>query len=140
MAQEHNIKDIKVTYRSEGPNIKWEYLKKLHPAINVIRAVADHIEKEFGTYTRGKKHSVPKKAQDVQKLHDSYKASTYHTFTRSRKIKKKGDKAEDYTLKGMLKLHKGKVLKKWVKLRGFERSERESWDEWLDSDSEDVVE
>jgi len=31
-AQEHNIKDIKVTYRSEGPNIHWDYMKKLHPA------------------------------------------------------------------------------------------------------------
>ncbi|KAJ7094819.1 hypothetical protein C8R44DRAFT_584516, partial [Mycena epipterygia] len=45
-AQEMNIKDIKVrilfvgiTYRSEGPNIDWQYLKKLHPAIHVIRAV-----------------------------------------------------------------------------------------------------
>ncbi|KAL4077732.1 hypothetical protein J3A83DRAFT_4356642 [Scleroderma citrinum] len=43
MAQEHNIKDIRafslfmtyiqVTHRSEDLNIKWEYLKKLHPAI-----------------------------------------------------------------------------------------------------------
>jgi len=52
-AQEHNIKDIKVTYHSEGPNIHWDYMKKLHPAIHTIRAVAKHIEKEFGTYKRG---------------------------------------------------------------------------------------
>lgn len=26
-AQEMNIKDIKVTYRSEGPNIKWKFPK-----------------------------------------------------------------------------------------------------------------
>ena len=54
-AQEINIKDIKVTYRSEGPNIKWPYLKKLHPAIHVIRALTLHIEEEFNTLSRGKK-------------------------------------------------------------------------------------
>ncbi|KAJ7474945.1 hypothetical protein FB451DRAFT_1465243 [Mycena latifolia] len=46
-AQEMNIKDIKVTYRSEGPNIDWDYLKKLHTAIHVIRAVNSHMEYEF---------------------------------------------------------------------------------------------
>jgi len=50
--------------------------------LNITQAVTDHIEKEFGTYMRGKKHSVPKKAQDVQILYDLFKASTYHTFTR----------------------------------------------------------
>lgn len=54
--------------------------------INIIRAVTDYIEKKFGTYTRGKKHSVPKNAQDVQKLYDLYNASAYHTFTRGRKM------------------------------------------------------
>ncbi|KAF7312766.1 hypothetical protein MIND_00291700 [Mycena indigotica] len=60
-AQEHNIKDIKVTYRSEGFKINWSYLKKLHPAIPVIRALCEHMEHEFGTDTRGKKHSAPRK-------------------------------------------------------------------------------
>ncbi|KAJ7437506.1 hypothetical protein FB451DRAFT_1451536 [Mycena latifolia] len=54
-AQEMNIKDIKVTYRSEGPNIDWDYLKKLHPAIHVIRAVNSHMEYEFKTRVRGRK-------------------------------------------------------------------------------------
>ncbi|KAJ7199866.1 hypothetical protein GGX14DRAFT_401147 [Mycena pura] len=57
-AQEMNIKDIKVTYRSEGPKIDWEYLKKLHPAIHVIRAVNAHMETEFKTRVRGSKHTV----------------------------------------------------------------------------------
>ncbi|KAJ7681420.1 hypothetical protein B0H17DRAFT_1230726 [Mycena rosella] len=43
--QEHNIKDIKtVTHRSQGPNVDWEYLKKLHPAIHTIRAVSMFME------------------------------------------------------------------------------------------------
>ena len=50
----------------------------------IIQGVADH-KKESGTYIRGKKHSVPKNAQDVQKLYDLYRASAYHTFTRGRK-------------------------------------------------------
>ena len=71
-AQEHNIKDIKVTYRSEGPNVKWEYLKKLHPAIHIIRAVTEHVEREFGTKARGQSHNVPPKEKDVQLLQNSY--------------------------------------------------------------------
>jgi hypothetical protein len=81
-AQGVGIKDIKVTYCSEGPNIKWSYLKKLHPAIHVIRAVTLHIEEEFGTHTRGKKHTVPKKELDIQKLQESYRSSGYHKYRR----------------------------------------------------------
>ncbi|KAJ7149090.1 hypothetical protein C8R46DRAFT_1198892 [Mycena filopes] len=75
-AQEMNIKDIKVTYRSEGPNIDWEYLKKLHPAIHVIRAVNDHMEFEFKTKVRGRKHTIPRKELDLQELQKWYRAST----------------------------------------------------------------
>ncbi|KAF8064098.1 hypothetical protein FPV67DRAFT_1420267 [Lyophyllum atratum] len=128
-AQEHNIKDIKVTYRSEGPNIKWEYLKKLHPAIHVIRAVTAHIETEFGTLTRGKKHTVPKREKDVSGLHKSYRTSGYHTkCLTGRKIRKE-DKAEDLILEGSLKVQRGTVLKKWVDGRTFKRSKVERWGE-----------
>jgi hypothetical protein len=73
-AQEGNIKDIKATYHSEGLYIKWPYLKKLHPAIHVIRALTLHVEEEFGTLSRGKNHTVPKKELDVRRLQESYKA------------------------------------------------------------------
>ncbi|KAF8215474.1 hypothetical protein K438DRAFT_1561950 [Mycena galopus ATCC 62051] len=56
-AQEMNIKDIKV-----------KYLKKLHPAIHVIRSVSSHMETEFKTRVRGWKHTVPKKEQDIKNL------------------------------------------------------------------------
>jgi hypothetical protein len=49
LVQEHNIKDIKVTYHSEGPKIKWEYLKKLHPVIPVIREITHHMEVQIST-------------------------------------------------------------------------------------------
>ncbi|KAJ7812306.1 hypothetical protein B0H14DRAFT_3090506 [Mycena olivaceomarginata] len=74
-AQELNIKDIKVTHRSEGPNIDWKYLKKLHPAIHVVRSVSSHMESEFKTRVRGWKHTVPKKKEDVQGLQKWYRAS-----------------------------------------------------------------
>jgi hypothetical protein len=134
--QEHNIKDIKVTYRSEGPNIKWAFLKKLHPAIPVIRALTLHIEEEFGTLTRGKRHTVPKKELDVQKLQESYRLSDYHKYHRGRDINSKKDQAADYTTKGCLKLQRGKFLRKWVELRTFERATRENWDMFDGEDSE----
>jgi hypothetical protein len=132
--QEHNIKDIKVTYRSEGPNIKWAFLKKLHPAIPVIRALTLHIEEEFGTLTRGKKHTVPKKELDVQKLQESYRLSDYHKYHRGREINSKKDRAADYTTNGCLKLQRGKLLRKWVELRTFERATRENWHDILDDE------
>ena len=63
--QEMNIKDIKVTYRSQGPNIDWQYIKKLHPAIHVIQALTIHMEEEFGTLARGKNHTIPKEELDI---------------------------------------------------------------------------
>jgi hypothetical protein len=135
-AQEHNIKDIKVTYRSEGPNIKWPYLKKLHPAIHVIRALTLHIEEEFGTLSRGKKHTIPKKELDVQRLQQAYNTSGYHRYSAGREINSKNDRAMDYATNGCLKLQRGKILRKWKDLRTFERATSERWDDLLD-DSED---
>ncbi|KAJ6582640.1 hypothetical protein DFH09DRAFT_1439496 [Mycena vulgaris] len=55
-AQEMNIKDIKVTHRSEGPQIDWKYLKKLHPAIHKwYRASNTH------RFTAGRK--IPTKSE-----------------------------------------------------------------------------
>lgn len=136
MAQEHNIKDIKVTYRSEGPNIQWEYFKKLHPAIHIIRMVADHVEKQFGTVSRGKKHTTPSRELDISVLQRSYQESTYHIYHQGRKIEKKEDRAEDFVSKGVAKLHTGKPLERWNYLRSFERSKTEIWDEDRSTDTE----
>ena len=140
-----NIKDIKVTYRSEGPNIKWEFLKKLHPAIHAIRSVSKHIKKEFGTDTRGTKHTKPKRVLDVKKLHQSYHAAGHHNSSVGRKIDRPGDKAKDYTLTGGLKLGTGQVISRWKDLRSFKRETTEEWEGILldknDSDnSEDEME
>lgn len=127
-AQEGNIKDIKVTHRSEGPNINWEYLKKLHPAIHVICAVTQHVEEEFGTLSRGKSHTRPKKEKDLQHLHSSYHTSGHHNTVEGRDIQSSGDCWDDYTLQGALKVIQGKVLPKWAEGRTYEQGTRECWD------------
>ncbi|KAK0479278.1 hypothetical protein IW261DRAFT_1626799, partial [Armillaria novae-zelandiae] len=132
-AQEHNIKDIKVTYRSEGPNIKWDYLKKLHPAIPVIRSLADHMEHQFGTLTRGKRHTTPKKESDVLEMMTFLEASGYPTYKSGRRIKSDRDKVVDYMERGTIKLSRGLILAAWNTNRRFVRSTDE---EWSDSRSE----
>ncbi|KAJ7165181.1 hypothetical protein C8R46DRAFT_1035785 [Mycena filopes] len=110
-AQEMNIKDIKVTYR---PNIDWEYLKKLHPAIHVIRAVNDHVEYEFKTKVRGHKHTIPQKELDMQELQKWYRASDVHTFKAGRTIKSKEksapDRPKDTLSKGGVGIQTGETL------------------------------
>lgn len=126
-AQEQNIKDIKVTYRSEGPEVDWEYLKTLHPAIHVIRGVTSHVEKEFNTLTRGKKHTVPQKELDVQKLQDSYNASKLHTEIPGRKRFSEKDYEKDYISAGALSFSDGKLLERWISERAMERSTGQEW-------------
>lgn len=138
-AQEHNIKDIKVTYRSEGPNIKWLYLKKLHPAIHTIRNVAEHIEKDFGTLTRGKKHRVPQKELDVARLQKEHMESGYHEFLPGRVIKRKSDMARDIASLGSLKLQT-KVLERWDHLRRFPRATDQMWGDMVSDSEEDTEE
>ncbi|KAH7921722.1 hypothetical protein BV22DRAFT_1107053 [Leucogyrophana mollusca] len=120
MAQEHNIKDIKVTYKSEGPNIKWDYLKKLHPAIRVIRELSKHLEQEFKTLTCGKHHGTPKKDANPGRKH---KGSAK-------------DKAANYTTKGFVKLQDGHAMDQWNYNRNFARLRMEDWTIFSD-DEED---
>ncbi|KDQ56803.1 hypothetical protein JAAARDRAFT_132254 [Jaapia argillacea MUCL 33604] len=135
-AQEHNIKDIKVTYCSEGPNIKWEYLKKMHPVVRVIRSVMLHVDNQFETWKRGKKHTVPKKDKDVAELQALI--SEVHIFEKGRRIASKKDWAKDFVTEGLLKLTtKPTTIERWAARRDFERSKREDYTPFL-SDNESV--
>lgn len=91
------------------------------------------MEEEFGTLTRGKKHTTPKKELDVEKLQQAYQTSGYHRYQRGREISSK-DHAADYATKGCLKLQGGKILRKWIDLRTFERATTENWEDVLDED------
>jgi hypothetical protein len=151
-AQEHNNLDIKVSicsfpkqavhsgvqvnHRSEGPSIDWEYLKKLHPAIHVIRAVASHLEQEFLTLTRGKKHTTPKKELDIKTLQESYRKACIHNYKPGRKIAGKRDRAKDITTLGALALMSGATITRWVDSRSFTRSMTQEWELLSDSDDD----
>ncbi|KAJ3546980.1 hypothetical protein NMY22_g1840 [Coprinellus aureogranulatus] len=133
-AQEMNIKDIKVTYRSEGPNIKWSYLRKLHPAIPVIRNIIDFTENEFGTLARGKKHTVPSREKDIETLQKTYATAQLHEIRPGRhNWSDKRDNARDFIDAGAHKVSMTQLLSRWNAGRAFERSLAEEWGE----DSED---
>lgn len=124
---------MQVTYRSEGPNIDWEYLKKLHPAIHVIRAVNAHMETEFKTRVRGSKHTVPKKELDIQELRKWYRASEVHALKPGRILqrsakKKSPDVPNDFVAKGSTAIQTGETLANWVETRTIERSQTQDWD------------
>ena len=136
-AQEHNNRDIKVNYRSQGPSIDWEYLKKLHPAIHIINAVGVHVEQEFQTLSRGKKHAVPKKEHDIQVLQQSYRMARVHYHESGRKIKSKRDRAKDLATTGAVMLEQSKALDRWIEGRSFVRSTEQEWNILSDSEDED---
>jgi len=105
-------------------------MKKLHPAIHTIRAVAKHLEQEFGTFKRGQRHTSPKKDIDVRKLHVAYRESGFHHMKPGRKVKTRlliGDYATD----GSIKLGGGKVMQRWKYLRTFVRAKTEDWEDWI---------
>lgn len=133
-AQEINIKDIKVTHRSQGPKIDWAYLKKLHPAIHVIRALTLHLEEEFGTLAQGKSHTKPQSDADVGKVQNSYHNLGYHNDKEGRVITNKKDRAGDYSMDGVKKYNSGKVMTNWTESRGLEHSTQEVWESESSSD------
>lgn len=124
----HAIHNHQVTYRSEGPNIKWEYFKKLHPAIRIIRELGKHMEQEFNTLARGKSHGTLKKDADVKLLESMYRAANVHDYTPGCKLMgSKRDKVQDVVVKGVVKLQSGPTLKHWHFGRSFPRALDEVW-------------
>ena len=93
------------------------------------------MEQEFGTLTRGKKHTTPKKELDVEKLQQAYRASGYHRYERGREIDSQKDRSSDYATKGCLKLLKGKILQKWRDQRTYERATTEIWGDITDDEN-----
>ncbi|KAF8316197.1 hypothetical protein F5887DRAFT_1066774 [Amanita rubescens] len=130
-AQEQNIKDIKVTYRSFGPGASWSYLQTVSPAIPTLRAVQRHFERQFGTLTRGTKHGEVSKDEDVKTLTDHYQAARLYSDQPGR-IPKGGSgdlkSVTDYVTAGADALENGDTVAKWWKARHFERSNVQEWD------------
>ncbi|KAI9059966.1 hypothetical protein FKP32DRAFT_1613962 [Trametes sanguinea] len=94
MAQEHNIKDIKisngsrhVTWRSFRPGATFLYVQKVSPAIPVLCAVEANVAYQFpAIVARGTRHGSPEKANDVSRLRDMYVASKAHKSEHGRSI------------------------------------------------------
>ncbi|KIY61048.1 hypothetical protein CYLTODRAFT_460177 [Cylindrobasidium torrendii FP15055 ss-10] len=70
-------------------------LRELHPAILAARAVCDHLEGQFNTLARGKKHTTPKKEKDVLKLRGLIEMGGHYIYVEGRKVSKQ-DKARDF--------------------------------------------
>jgi hypothetical protein len=62
------------------------------------------MEEQFGTLTHGKKHTMPKKDLDIEKLQKAYKSSGYHRYEQGRTIGSKKNAAPDYTTRVCLKI------------------------------------
>ncbi|TFK90447.1 hypothetical protein K466DRAFT_484717 [Polyporus arcularius HHB13444] len=123
--QEKRIKDIKVTHRSQGPSVDWDYLKKLHPAVPVIQHVADHIEDIFRTWTRYSRHTRPRDIEGIRLLQRTYSAAKVHvTDRRGRTSGSEADGTTDLFNRGCLNI--GKTMQRWVHARTFPRATRDN--------------
>ncbi|KAJ3966157.1 hypothetical protein EV361DRAFT_1015463 [Lentinula raphanica] len=121
LAQEHNVRDIKVTYCSFGPGATIDYVGRISPGIPTFERVCRHVEVEFGTNSRGAKHGVPDKEEDVKLLLEHYIENGLHDYKQGRR----GGFAKDVTTKGTLDVRsKAKV---WFERRGLERSTEEDY-------------
>ncbi|KAI0363576.1 hypothetical protein BV20DRAFT_1057947 [Pilatotrama ljubarskyi] len=127
LAQEHNIKDIKVTWRSFGPGATLAYIQKVSPAIPVLRAIKANIASQFpALLARGARHGSPSKEADVQRLIDMFLASQVHVPEEARVIKGgKADHATDVVSAGATQLYGDRVIERWWSDRRFERARTE---------------
>ncbi|KAI0639717.1 hypothetical protein C8Q77DRAFT_1082554 [Trametes polyzona] len=127
MAQEHNIKDIKVTWRSFGPGATFPYIQKVSPAIPVLRAVKANIASQFSSVKgRGTHHGTPAKDEDVDRMIAMFRAFHAHSVEEGREIKgTEADHAPDYVSLGAIKLQSDGIFTRWWNDRSFKRATTE---------------
>ena len=126
MVQEHNIRNIKDTYRPEGPNSIWAYPKKISPAIPSIKAIGEHVETESDVLSRGKKHGVPDFMEDVTMLEKAYRISELYIENTKCRLPK-GKKYTDYVNDGLIDIQSNKYLAKWNVRRNYKQYTEEMW-------------
>jgi hypothetical protein len=119
------LHNFQVNYRSMGPGATMEHMGKISPAIPSLRKVQRHMENEFRTTTRGARHGVPNKEDDVAKLTAHYAASKIHTWTPGRELK--SAKAQDFLSEGAIALERLKTVENWFKRRTHARATGEDW-------------
>ncbi|KLO05451.1 hypothetical protein SCHPADRAFT_839364 [Schizopora paradoxa] len=127
MAQEHNIKDIKSTFRPDGPSNKWRQFREWGPAIAYLRRQNDSMEGFFSTRSRGRKHGIPSAEKDIKKLVDSYISSRVYDSIPKRAFEEV-DTARDLVTDGFVNMQLGTTIKKWAERRNFKRRTDEEYD------------
>ncbi len=126
LLQEHNIRDIKVSFAAIGPFATWRYIGKISPAIPTQRKVKDHVEAEINHFRRGKAHSSPDIEEDLHRLQTSYSISKIHTNTPGRRLNEKAQ-AVDIIANGLEGQKLQKAIENWKNGRISERGNREVW-------------
>ena len=126
LGQEHNIRDIKVTWRSFGPGATFSYIQKISPAIPTLRAVREAIHQQFPALLgRGTYHSTPSKESDIDRIEAMYKESELHRRQSGRTVKSAMDEAPDVVSQGAERLVAEGVVDRWWSDRNFDRSTKE---------------
>ncbi|KAM5534908.1 hypothetical protein V8D89_011463 [Ganoderma adspersum] len=128
MVQEHNIKDIKVTWQSFGPGAMFAYIQKVSPVIPTLRTVKANVSSQFlSVIERGSHHGTPSKEQDVERLIKMYKTLKLHSkeIGGQRIHGRDAAHAVDVMTQGSVKLMVDGVADRWWDERNFERNTTE---------------
>lgn len=151
LAQEHNIRDIKVsdsasvvikfipttnvsqyTFASLGPGVTWEFIGKISSAIPSLRKLKDHFENEWNTYSRYQKHTHPDYQADIERLERAYLVAKLHCKVEGRKLGE-NHKDTDYVQTGAVAINTGKPISRWQARRKRDESDKEVWAEDVDN-------
>ena len=105
----------------------------MHPAIPVIDAVSEHVEGQFQTITRGKKHTTPQDKKGINLLKNAYISAKIHDYCRKRTMSKQ-DHAPDLVDRGVQRLQG--VMKRWKDGRTYPRATSQDYPSSTDEETD----
>ena len=117
-----------------GPLATWEYIKRISPAIPILRNVKDHFETEINHFRRGKSHSTVDAGGDIERLQAMYARDKIHVKNPKRRTE--CDSVEDYIGKGSSPDVLGRVIRNWRNKRVVTRATTEDWEFEYEDDIE----
>ena len=91
----------------------------------MIKAVSHHIEQQFGTWTRYKRHTSSGDQAGIAVLQKAYLVGDIFAHTQGREISIDADRAPDFVKHGMDRLND--TMERWAKARSYPRSTRQDW-------------
>ncbi|KAI0685910.1 hypothetical protein BC835DRAFT_1420806 [Cytidiella melzeri] len=128
MVQEHNIRDIKVTFATLGPYATWDYIKRMSASIPTQRKIKHHVEREFNHFCRGLSHTSPSHHEDVVKLQGKYHEAKAHVFKPGRHLTS-NNKVKDVMALGSNPKTLQAMIDRWTERRLTEKSDKEIFDD-----------